>query len=82
MCCVEGLLGAVVGTLCISGLTGVRCKHGSVRAPSGLLPRAGEAARFGCPAAGLGQREKSARAIRVPTPAVGVGLCVVRVMPE
>ena len=59
MCCVQGLLGAVAGALCVSGLAGGWCKRGSVRAPAWLLPPAREPARFGNLAAGLGQQEKS-----------------------
>lgn len=79
--CVRGLLGAAVGALCISGLTAVWCKRDSVRAPSWLLPRACEPARFGDLAAGAGTTgEEPACAVRVLIPAVRAGFHVVRMM--
>lgn len=79
MCCVRGLLGAVVGTWCVSGLRDVCCKRDSMRAPSWLLPRACEPARFGYLAAGAWTTgEESACAVCVLCPAVRAGFRVVR----
>lgn len=80
-CCVKAFLGAVVGTLCISGLGDGWCKRDSRRAPSWLLPHACEPARFGYLADGAWATGiEPACAVRVPTPAVRAGFHVVSMM--
>lgn len=80
-CCVQAFLGAVVGTLCISGLGDGWCKRDSRCAPSWLLPHSCEPACFGYLAAGAGATGKEpARAVCVATPAVSAGFHVVSMM--